>query len=170
MVILLVEVSQLAEVDIQLVHAQLIMYGMRLVHLVSVIVVSNIRVVEQDMQEEAVQLVEENTRVVPVPPITHGMVVLVSVIVVSNILVVVLVMQEVAEQLVEENTRVVPVLTYMLGMEVLVPIHIITNVLQVLMNQVHLVHMEHLEQYQKHVLVEQQMVHVIPVHLTHVLE
>ena len=85
MVILLAEVAQLAEVDIQLVHVQPIMYGMRLVHLVSVIVVSNIRVVEQDMQEEAELLVEENTRVVPVLTYMLGMEVLVSIHIITNV-------------------------------------------------------------------------------------
>ena len=86
MVILLVEVAQLAEVDIQLVHVQLIMYGMRLVNLVSVIVVSNILVVELVMQEEAEQLVEENTRVVPVLTYMLGMEVLVRIHIITNVL------------------------------------------------------------------------------------
>ena len=85
MVILREEVEQLAEVDIQHVLVQPIMYGMRLVHLVSVIVVSNIRVVEQDMQEEAVQLVEENTRVVPVLTYMLGMEVLVLIHIIISV-------------------------------------------------------------------------------------
>ena len=85
MVILLAEVAQLAEVDIQRVLVQPIMYGMRLVHLASVIVVSNMLVAVQDMQEEAEQLVEENTRVVPVLTYMLGMEVLVRIHTITNV-------------------------------------------------------------------------------------
>ena len=85
MVILLAEVAQLAEVDIQLVLVQPIMYGMRLVKLVSAIVVSNMLVVEQVILEVQELLVEENTRVVPVLTYMLGMEVRVLIHIITNV-------------------------------------------------------------------------------------
>ena len=83
MVILLVEVAQLAEVDIQHVLVQLIMYGM--VVLAYVIVPLSMVVVEPDMVVAVELHVEENIRVVTVLPIIVGMEVLVRMYIVTPV-------------------------------------------------------------------------------------
>ena len=120
--------AELVEADIQPVVVQRIMYGMRQVHLVSVIVVSNTLVVERAIAEEVAQLAEVSTRVVHVQQIILGMVVLAFAIVVSNTLVAELAIVEEVARLVEASTRVVHVQAYMHGMAHHVLIRIVTAV------------------------------------------
>ena len=77
--------AQLAEVDIQLVRAQPIMSGMEQVELAYVIVVSSMRVAEQDMQEEVERLVEDDILLVLVLIYMLGMEVRVLIHIITNV-------------------------------------------------------------------------------------